>query len=849
NELTRHRYEVVLHKQPARALDLGAAPVSEWGSAIGSLDELVARVEDPVRVTGLPNARLAGESREQVGSLVDPEDVVAWAAERGLSAYPTWSSESPDLFDVVLVPASLDQTVVTGSYLASAASAGEVVNVPFAALATDELLASVRAHAAGRLPEYMVPSALVAIPEIPLSPNGKLDRRALPAPVTASAVSSGRLSSVEEVLCGLFGEVLGVTDVGVDDDFFLLGGHSLLATRLVSRVRAVLGVELPIRVLFDASSVRRLVSGLGWDGGVRTELGARERPEVVPLSFAQRRLWFLWRFEGASATYNMPMALRLSGEVDLQALGDAVRDVVGRHEALRTIFPEVDGEPRQLVVSPEAAVVDWATLDVTEDQLPTVTGALARQPFDLDRDLPVRGRALTVGPGEHVLMLVTHHIAGDGWSVAPLVRDLVAAYTARRSDTAPAWSPLPVQYADYTLWQRDLLGEVDDPGSLFSRQVDYWRDQLAGLGGVVSLPTDRPRPAVASFLGDTVEFDLGTEISGRVADVARQTGATVFMVLQASLAALLSRWGAGTDIPLGSGVAGRTDEALEDLVGFFVNTVVLRADVSGDPSFRELVRRVRERSLGAFAHQDVPFDHLVEVLNPDRSPAYHPMFQVAMVLQNTPEANLTVPGATVSPLSTSTGTARFDLLVSLTEDSADGGNLTGFVEYATDLFDRTTITGFLARWTRVLEQVTGDLDLPVQRLDLVGDVERGRVLLEWNDSGRDVRHLPLGELIGEHVDRDGSAIAVASAEVHLTYAELDARANRLARWLGEQGVGAGSVVGLRLPRSVDLVVAVLAVSRSGAAFLPLDPTYPRDRLDLMVADARPVLVVDEAVLA
>ncbi|WP_431985451.1 condensation domain-containing protein, partial [Streptomyces qinglanensis] len=364
----------------------------------------------------------------------------------------------------------------------------------------------------------------------------------------------------EEVLCGLFAEVLGLERVGIDDSFFDLGGHSLLVTRLVSRIRSVVGVELPIKDVFEAPTVALLVERLRGEGRVRRSLVPVERPDVVPLSFAQRRLWFLHKLEGPSATYNMPLAFRLAGSVDVEALHAALLDVAARHESLRTVFPEVNGEPRQVVLDSDAAAFGWEHRRVTEAELPTVLHEVSRYGFELASEAPLRAWLFDTDDDTSVLLLLFHHIAADGWSMGPLARDVVAAYTARSRGGVPQWSELPVQYADYTLWQRELLGDEDDPDSLYAQQVDYWRDKLADLPEQVTFPTDRPRPAVASYAGETVTFEVEGALHRRMAELARETGSTVFMVLQAGMAALLTRLGAGTDIALGSGVAGRTDE-------------------------------------------------------------------------------------------------------------------------------------------------------------------------------------------------------------------------------------------------------------------------------------------------
>ena len=585
----------------------------------------------------------------------------------------TWSSGSVALFDAVVLPARMSEAVLTGVYT-PAASGGPWVNNPVAVRAVGEVVKAARERLADGLPDYMVPSAITVLDRLPLTPNGKLDRRALPAPDYA-AVSGGRgpRTPQEEVLCGLFAEVLGVDQVGVDDSFFDLGGHSLLTTRLVSRIRSVVGVEVPIAAVFEAPTVAGLATRLTDDGRTRAALAPMRRPDVMPLSFAQRRLWFLHKLEGRSATYNMPLALRLTGTVDAEALRTALLDVIGRHESLRTVFPETDGEPYQVVLDAQSAELDWERRPVTAEELPTALEQAARYGFDLSSEIPVRAWLFETGPEDSVLLLLVHHIAGDGWSMGPMARDVVAAYTARTKGTAPQWSELPVQYADYTLWQRELLGDESDPESVYSQQIGYWRRQLAGLPEQVTFPTVRPRPAVSSYEGTHLVFEMESDLHRRLVGLARRSNATVFMVLQAGMAALLTRLGAGSDIALGSGIAGRTDEALDDLIGLFVNMFVLRTDTSGDPSFAELLDRVRRSSLAAYEHQDVPFEHLVELLNPQRSTSHHPLFQVVLVLQNTPEGEFDLPDLRVSREDVGIGTSRFDMLLSLAESSVSRG--------------------------------------------------------------------------------------------------------------------------------------------------------------------------------
>ncbi len=468
-------------------------------------------------------------------------------------------------------------------------------------------VAELRAHLGARLPDYMVPSAYVVLERLPLTPNGKLDRRALPAPEVTALSVRGPRTPQEEMLCGLFAEVLGLERVGIDDNFFALGGHSLLATRLISRIRATLDVEIAIRSLFEAPTVAALVQRLEGAQAGRPALRAVLRPDEVPLSYAQRRLWFLDRLEGESeghksATYTIPLAVRLVGALDRSALAAALGDIVARHESLRTIFPDVLGVPRQEVLAADAARPRLAVVEVSEADLEEALAGAARRGFDLACEPPLRAQLFALEPDEdgareHVLLLVLHHIAADGWSLAPLLRDLGRCYGARCRGAQAELAPLPVQYADYTLWQHALLGSEEDGSSAIARQLSFWREALKDLPDQIDLPSDHVRPAVASHRGGSVALTLPASLHGGLVDLARASGASLFMVLQAGLAALLTRLGSGEDIAIGSPIAGRTDSALDELVGFFVNTLVLRTDTSGNPSFRELVGRVRAGNL------------------------------------------------------------------------------------------------------------------------------------------------------------------------------------------------------------------------------------------------------------
>ncbi len=711
-------------------------------------------------------------------------------------------------------------------------------------------VAALRAQLGRSLPDYMVPSAIVVLDHLPLTPNGKLDRKALPAPdLTPKTVRLPRTPQ-EEMLCGLFAEVLGVERVGIDDNFFALGGHSLLATRLISRIRTTLDVEVAIRALFEAPSVGALAQRLHEGEAVRWALVAQQpRPAEIPLSFAQRRLWFLDRLEGASATYTIPIALRLDGELDIAALEAALGDVVARHESLRTVFPETQGTPRQTILDAASGRVEFSVTAVTADRLVAAQAAAFGRGFDLTCELPLRAHVFVVGPDEYVLLVLLHHIAADGWSLAPLARDLAAAYAARHAGTSPAWQPLPVQYCDYTLWQHQVLGSEQDPGSSIARQLAFWTTALKELPDQIDLPTDRPRPAVASHRGAALPFAVAPELHNAMLALARACNASLFMVLQAGLAALLTRLGAGTDIPIGSPIAGRTDAALDDLVGFFVNTLVLRTDTSGRPSFRELIGRVRAANLAAYSHQDLPFERLVEVLNPARSMAHHPLFQVMLVLQNNAPASLDLPGLRVAAQPLVAATAKFDLAVALTERRNTDGSaagLDGGIEYATDLFDRQTIEALGARLMRLLAAAVAEPDRAITSHDILSAAERDTILRAWNGTAHPLPETTLPALFAEQAAQTPDATAIVFEDTKLTYAELDRCANQLAHHLRGLSVGPETVVGLCIERSLDMVIALLGILKAGGAYLPLDPDYPAERLAFMLVDARADVLVTRA---
>ncbi|MCC8249247.1 non-ribosomal peptide synthetase [Saccharothrix luteola] len=693
--------------------------------------------------------------------------------------------------------------------------------------------AALRENLKRSLPDYMVPVAIMPVDALPLTVNGKLDVRALPKPVVSGAASSRAAATREEdVLRGLFADVLGVPSVGVDDNFFDLGGHSLLATRLVSRARSALGVELAIRDLFDAPTVAELALRAG-GGSARPPLAPVERPAELPLSSAQQRLWLIQQMEGTSAAYNFPLVFTLNGPLDVAALTAAVADVVDRHEALRTVFGEHEGTPFQRVLHDVTPVV--VVREASREDVPGIVRDEVERPFDLRTELPLRVTIASLAREEHLVVILLHHITTDEWSDRPFLRDLATAYRARRAGEAPRWAPLPVQYADYTVWQRDVLDLVGE------QQLDFWSQALAGAPEELELPVDRPRPGRPTFRGSDLEVVFTPEQADALRAFAQTSGASMFMVVQAAVAALLGRLGAGDDIPLGAPIAGRTDEALDDLVGFFVNTLVLRADLSGDPSFAELVGRVKETSLAAFSHQDVPFEAVVDRLNPTRSAARNPLFQVMVGYHSRGGDAGSFDGLPVTWVGHETTTAKFDLVFSFTE--VVGGPVVCRLEYATDLFDRVTVERLGARLTTLVDAVLAAPSAPVSAVDLLAPDERRRVVDEFNRTARAVPEETFTTMFARCVAERPDAVAVVDRHRSVDYAWLDARSNKIARLLVARGVGRESVVGIAVPKSADMVAAVVATLKLGAAYLPLDLSHPADRIAYMIEDSAASLVV------
>jgi amino acid adenylation domain-containing protein/non-ribosomal peptide synthase protein (TIGR01720 family) len=781
------------------------------------------RSGDRARVRRDGNVEFLGRTDEQVkvrGYRVEPAEV-----EAALLAHPAVQRAA-------VVPSADAAGTVLAAYLVGT----ELPSV-----------SELRDFLGGVVPAHMVPATFVTLDELPLTPAGKLDRAALPAPGPERPDLGGAFeepaTETEKVLAEIWSEVLGVARVGRNDNFFDLGGHSLLGTQLMSRIRNRFEVEAPLRTLFEKPTVGGLAAALDASARgeflplVRTERG----DEPLELSFAQQRMWFIDQIDPASSTYNVPIALRLAGELHPGHLDRALNAIVERHETLRTTFTTVRGEPRQ-VVAPEGRVtlsrVDLSYLGEHEREAAAfkVVHEEAARPFDLAAGPLWRTTLIELGDDDHLLVICMHHIVSDGWSLGIFASELSEIYTAFVDEREPKLEPLDLQYADFAAWQRRWFRDEE-----LERQLSYWKDHLAGAPAALELPTDHPRPPIQTFEGAAVNFTIPRDLSDAVRDLARRHNVTTFMLGLAAFTTLLHRYTGAADIVVGTPIAGRNRSEIEGLIGFFVNTLVMRTDLSGDPTFREVMMRVRDVALGAYAHQDLPFEKLVEEMKPPRDLSHAPLFQVAFGFQNTPTPEFELTGLRIDLPDLEDTSAKFDLSMDMVEtDEGLGGSL----NYATALFERETIEEMIAHLKTLLRAAVDRPDTPLSELRILEDEERERIVRGLNDTGAD---LPTDDLVHEPVERharerpDSVALRFEGAEV--TWAQLNARANRLAHHLRALGLGPERMAGVLLERGIDLIVTVLGVLKSGAAYVPVDPAYPRGRVEFTFRDAAVDVVV------
>ena len=701
-----------------------------------------------------------------------------------------------------------------------------------------------RQFLSNQLPSYMIPNVFVLLESLPLTSNGKIDRRALPKPDWDSTQLEKFVAPrtpIEEMLAQIWTQVLKIEQVGIHDNFFELGGHSLLATQLVSRIRNLFKVELPLRELFTNATVAQLgrsLQQLQQQDIAQTSLPILKRAENVQLSlsFAQQRLWFLDQFEPNSPFYNIPLALRLAGNLKVRALEQSLQEIITRHEALRTNFITVDGKASQIIQTHtdwQVSVVDLRHLPKSEQEL--VTQQLAQehalQPFDLARQPLIRATLVVLSDTEHILLVCMHHIVSDGWSMGVFVKELATLYDGYAQGKSPNLAPLPIQYADFALWQRQWL-----QGDILQSQLDYWQQQLKDAPALLALPTDKPRPAVQTFAGAHHKFELSVELTSKLTKLSQEQGCTLFMTLLAAYDTLLYRYTGVADILVATPTANRDRIEIEGLIGFFVNTLVMRTDLAGNPSFSELLGRVRKMAMDAYAHQNLPFEMLVEALQPERNLSHTPLFQVMFVLENAPVSELELTGLTVNLLKIKSTTAKFDLTLGM-ENTATG--LVGVWEYNTDLFDAGTIERMAGHFVTLLEAIVANPQERISQLPILTAVEQQQLLVEWNNTQADYsQNKCIHQLFEEQVERTPDAVAVVFENEQLTYQQLNCRANQLAHYLRSLGVGADELVGICVERSLEMVVGLLGILKVGGAYLPLDPEYPTERLHFMLEDAQ-----------
>ena len=890
NELTRYRYDVVVHVGDERKAATADVEWVDWQrdglSLAGLRERLIEDAPEWLGLTHVPNARVIAAAR--VMELMEGEEVPetvkelrdALVKEEGIEPDELWRlsedlpyavelswarSDAQGSYDVLLKQrsrAGTDESAVAVAQFPEETirvkSWSYYANNPLQGIFARRLVPQLRRYLKEKLPEYMVPAAFVVLDELPLTPNGKVDRRRLPAPersrAEVGAMYVAPRNEIEEMLAGIWANILGLEQVSIHDNFFELGGHSLIATRIISRIREALKVGLPLRTMFDfptiAGLAERAEAARLADAGLEMlPLQRVSRSAKLPLSFAQQRLWFLDQLEPDSPFYNVAQVIHIKGKLKVEILKAAVDTIVSRHESLRTSFVAINGAPRQVIaeiVETEFPLTDLTKLPEGARRLEArrVVSEQAKKPFDLATGQLFKTSLLRLAEDEHVLLLTMHHIVSDGWSLGIVTRELSALYEAYSAGKPSPLPELPIQYADYSVWQRQWL-----QGEVLEKQLSYWRRKLDGELPVLQLPIDKARPAIQTFNGARHSTILPKSLVEQLRQLSRREEVTLYMLLLAGFQVLLSRYSGQDDIIVGSPIAGRNRGELEGLIGFFVNTLAMRTDLSGNPTFKELLERVREAALGAYEHQDLPFEKLVEELQPERSLSYSPIFQVLLALQNAPSTPLEMDDLKLSPFGFENRTTRFDLEVYLSE-KADGSLMCSFV-YNTDLFESITVGRMAAHYQTLLENAVAGPTRRIHELELLTESELDELMVEWNNTTSEYpRDKSIHQMFEAQVERTPDAPAVLFDGEELTYGELNRRANHLAHYLGGLGVGPDVKVGICVERSLEMVVGVLGILKAGGAYVPLDPDYPEERLSFMLEDtSAPVLLTQERLLA
>jgi amino acid adenylation domain-containing protein len=872
NELTKYRYDVILHKEGGKQNEVAIEPIWEdWDQVNLQLSDLRQRIIETGAIAWrrIPNARLIKdeaiwqwvqvndgattikELREFIDinlkQAINPSDLYALAKEINCQITISYSPDFPSYFDACFYPAiegkrsPIMPIARRDAKLSVSTYSIDPLKGRFGKALISQLKETVR-----ELPEYMRPASFVLLESFPMTPSGKLDRRALPAPERDLAVAKQSFvqptTSTQQRLCRIWSDVLNIDSIGVTDDFFYLGGHSLIATKLVSRIREEFNLALPLRTVFEHPTVAGLAEEIERlavvsDGKTQNKIIPRiAQRENLPLSFSQARLWFLDLLEPNNAAYNMAIAFRLDGDLNEEALHRSLQQIIQRHEILRTTFESKDGIPVQVIHESEQVPLIVTELNhlqpqTQEEELKKAVREAIICPFNL-RTLPLlRVHLYRLAEDRHVFVVVMHHIISDAWSLGLMIKELSLSYAAFCRGDASSLPSLSLQYGDFAHWQRTIFEKTQ-----LQEQLSYWKEKLSGKIEVLELPTDFPRKAIARYEGGAVSFTINSEVSDRFKQLCESQGATLFMGLLGVFSTLLMRYSGQQDLLIGTPIANRNRQEIEDLIGFFVNTLVIRTDLSGNPEFKTLLLRIKEETLQAYAHQDVPFEKIVEELQPERNLSHNPLFQVMFVLQNAPMGNLELPNLSLTPLELEQVTAKFDLTLSMSETKE---GLQGIWEYRTDLFDVATINRMVGHLQTLLESIVANPQQRIAELPLLTKLEQHQLLVEWNNTQTEYpQDKCIHQLFESQVEKTPDAVAVVFENEHLTYRELNKRANQLAHYLQSLGVKPDTLVGICVERSLLMVIGLLGILKAGAAYVPLDPQLPQERLTFMLEEAQ-----------
>lgn len=870
NEMSQYRYDAVVYKKSGKEEKSLCCDkkILDWAHCDFQQVENIIKENktDSLYIKGFPNERIAAVLRatdklSNNENLEAIQDAYAQCVktEPQLAEFQTLAKKNnyemsvvhPQsgncaFVDLVFIHKSLESLSYSKLYQNESLPGNltTCANYPPISRKINQLLIQIKNHLQKKLPEYMWPSTIIPINKMPLTSRGKINKDSLLA-LSVYKNSGGRKANtyVEAIVCQLFGEVLGLSEISLDDHFFEMGGNSLSVIVLLNRFRDVLNIDIPIKIFFENPTPAMLIKKLDFNSEISFQLHKQQRPNDIPLSFSQQRLWFLFNLEGANETYNIPMAIKLSGKLSKKDLTNALNDVIERHESLRTIFYEKEGVPYQKILND--VCTDIEMMNVDKISLQSSINESSGYVFNLSEEIPIKAKLFCVDDNTHILLVIIHHIAFDGWSLAPFWRDLSIAYSASLNNQTPDWNALPVQYADYAIWQRNTFQTEMENNSTIDRQLNYWNKNLDNLPALVSLPCDYFRPAKPAYKGMRKTFVIPSKLHNDLVLLSNNQNVTLFMTLHAGLCCLLNRFNAGTDIVIGTPVAGRKGSGVRDLIGFFVNNLVLRIDTSGNPSFQNLLKKVKEQDLSAYAHQDIPFERLVQELKQSGTTSWHPLFQIVLAFQNQPQPQINFSGIDSGFELMENKSCRFDLVINLFAENQTEKDIEGFVEYNTDLFKAATIDHFIESYILLLKSIVENPEYKIDELDINSNGLKN--LYKKQSVTCEEEHF--ASLFQNQASLTPHAVALSHENAALTYKDLGSAVNRLARLLISKGIGPEKVVAVSIPRSLDWIIATLAILKSGAAYMPIDSQFPEERINYMLEKSRVSLLLTTADLA